>query len=907
MNSKLFFILLTAISLYLTTISAASAATITVNTLTDENNTNATACSLREAINNANSDSTINGLGCAAGSGTDSIVISVNGTITLTSALPDISTSMNITGNGANSLTVSGNNAVRVFLVSGGTVSINNLTAVNGFDADQAGAIYNSGTATTLSGLVVTNSRSGQGAGVQNETMMTIVNSTIGNNQATVSAGGIANFGTLTISGSTVSGNQSGLDGGGIGNVGNLTVTDSTFSANYSGSAGSAIANNGSFFSVTRSTFTGNLNGGVIYLESSAVSNISNSTFFNNFETTIEAFSALNLTNCTITGNRSGGGALVSQSGGSATLVNNIIAGNTNPDGMTQSDIALLGGTVNTASSFNNLIGTGGAGGLTNGVNGNQTNVPIANVRLLPLGDYGGIVQTIPVRTNSPARNTGRNTGAPTTDARGYNRPQGGTVDIGAFEIQTNSVVTNTANSGTGSLRDTIAAVPANEVVQFETPLFYNSAQTISLSGGQITIGKNLTIYGNGANLLNVRNTAAASATSRVFLVSGAFSVNLTGLTVSGGNLTGTGGGATGGDGGGIYNAGGNLTLSGVVVDGNAATYRVGGIGGANGSLTVLNSAVINNVLNTTINGGAGGVYALNQTVVLSNSTFSGNRVTGGIPFNVGGVALVGAANNSTVISCTIAYNSTDDNNSTGGLSNGNGTTTVRNSIVAANGNNTVFPDVSGTFISGGFNLIGNRGGATGFNQLTDQIGFSQTTDQAKTNPLFENADEINLAPAAILDPRLLPLALNGGVVPTHALNGASPAIDKGNSFGITTDARGLTRPVDLSSFPNAAGGDGADIGAFETQLAPTAAGISISGRIMLNNGSGLVNATVYLTDSQGIFRSVRTTSFGYYQFDDVVAGQTYVIAVVSKRYQFAPQILSVSDNITDLNFIAIE
>ncbi|MBC7798508.1 MAG: CSLREA domain-containing protein, partial [Pyrinomonadaceae bacterium] len=90
---------------------SADAATITVNTLVDENNTNAAACSLREAINNANNDSATNGSGCVAGAGTDVINITVNGTITPTAVLPTISTSMSITGNGASSLTVSGNDA----------------------------------------------------------------------------------------------------------------------------------------------------------------------------------------------------------------------------------------------------------------------------------------------------------------------------------------------------------------------------------------------------------------------------------------------------------------------------------------------------------------------------------------------------------------------------------------------------------------------------------------------------------------------------------------------------------------------------------------------------------------------------------------------------------------------------
>jgi hypothetical protein len=47
---------------------------------------------------------------------------------------------------------------------------------------------------------------------------------------------------------------------------------------------------------------------------------------------------------------------------------------------------------------------------------------------------------------------------------------------------------------------------------------------------------------------------------------------------------------------------------------------------------------------------------------------------------------------------------------------------------------------------------------------------------------------------------------------------------------------------------------------------------------------------------------------FGYYQFDEVEAGQTYVIGVSSKRYVFTQeiQVITVLDNATDINFYAV-
>jgi len=59
------------------------------------------------------------------------------------------------------------------------------------------------------------------------------------------------------------------------------------------------------------------------------------------------------------------------------------------------------------------------------------------------------------------------------------------------------------------------------------------------------------------------------------------------------------------------------------------------------------------------------------------------------------------------------------------------------------------------------------------------------------------------------------------------------------------------------------------------------------------------------LTDAFGNTRTARTSTFGYYRFDEVEAGQTYIFNVRSKRYQFAPQVVTVTEDLTELNFIA--
>jgi len=108
--------------------------------------------------------------------------------------------------------------------------------------------------------------------------------------------------------------------------------------------------------------------------------------------------------------------------------------------------------------------------------------------------------------------------------------------------------------------------------------------------------------------------------------------------------------------------------------------------------------------------------------------------------------------------------------------------------------------------------------------------------------------------------------------------------------------------------------GNGFSIGTTPTQVVqitpiacpmPTAASVSIGGRVTTPEGRGLRGALVSLTDQNGNTRTAMTTTFGYYHFDEVAAGETYVISVSSKRYSFAPQVVSVMEDLTGLNFTA--
>lgn len=86
--------------------------------------------------------------------------------------------------------------------------------------------------------------------------------------------------------------------------------------------------------------------------------------------------------------------------------------------------------------------------------------------------------------------------------------------------------------------------------------------------------------------------------------------------------------------------------------------------------------------------------------------------------------------------------------------------------------------------------------------------------------------------------------------------------------------------------------------------LSPTAATVTVSGRVVKPNGIGLRGATVRITDSSGNSRTVRTSSFGNFHFEEIESGGTYIISVSAKRYEFSPQVIQVQEDVGDLLFV---
>lgn len=91
--------------------------------------------------------------------------------------------------------------------------------------------------------------------------------------------------------------------------------------------------------------------------------------------------------------------------------------------------------------------------------------------------------------------------------------------------------------------------------------------------------------------------------------------------------------------------------------------------------------------------------------------------------------------------------------------------------------------------------------------------------------------------------------------------------------------------------------------GAADTFVSKFAVNSTISGRVLTPSGSALRNTVVTLIDSRGTRRTATTSSFGLFSFTNVPTGLNYTITVASKRYRFAPRIISVSGdaNLGDL------
>ena len=127
-------------------------------------------------------------------------------------------------------------------------------------------------------------------------------------------------------------------------------------------------------------------------------------------------------------------------------------------------------------------------------------------------------------------------------------------------------------------------------------------------------------------------------------------------------------------------------------------------------------------------------------------------------------------------------------------------------------------------------------------------------------------------------------------------------AESNGGNFGVTA----TTAQTNVGA--NLVGGNfGLQGGFWQAALAPSAAQVSVSGRVIAADGQGIRNARVLMTNQAGETQSAITASFGYFCFPEVLVGETYIISVHTKRFNFSngTQILSVMEDVNDIIFIA--
>ncbi len=235
---------------------------------------------------------------------------------------------------------------------------------------------------------------------------------------------------------------------------------------------------------------------------------------------------------------------------------------------------------------------------------------------------------------------------------------------------QASKLVTSNNDSGLGSLRQAIADAKSGDVIAFDTLGVFATPQEIILES-QIDIDKDLIIGGNGAENLKL---LVNPSTTRVFRIHPAVSVVLDGMTITGGKAQDSGN--IGDDiskiGGGIYNEG-ILTLQNSTIIDNKADKGSGIYNGYLGSLTVLQSQILDN-----INAQYGGAIYNKGNVTIIDSTIRNNHA-----FRDGGGIYNDTGSNLSVLRSQIENNGSG--NSGGGIANKGTLNILENSSITSN------------------------------------------------------------------------------------------------------------------------------------------------------------------------------------------------------------------------------
>ena len=476
---------------------------------------------------------------------------------------------------------------------------------------------------------------------------------------------------------------------------------------------------------------------------------------------------------------------------------------------------------------------------------------------------------------------------------------------------------------------------------------------------GDLDIRTDITINATDARTTFIQaGGSASSGIDRVFDIPVTTGVlNLNNATVRfGTDSSGLGGGGLQ-----AVGAGATINLNNVIVTQNSTTANGGGVRNNAGTTSINNSVISNNSTAT----GFGGAIISNSAGVLriTNSTISGNSA------NSGGALRNTAGTTTTITNSTIAANSATGGpggiNSSGTMNirntivSGNTGTTDQDFAGAVTSGGTNLIGVQGTStgwvgsdllnnanarlaplgdyggttptysllsgsaaINAGQNCVNNSSCATfnaPVNVSVDQRGFGRPASATTDIGAFELPASPNDFTAVLPSGRQ-----NQAYTATIAANTTfGPTTFTYSLFGGDTLPAGLSLTTagsaqNISGTPTVSGvfffriqaSDGANTQVTRYQLnilVPSAASVSVSGRVLDSNGRGLGKATVVMTFLDGSARTVLTNPFGYYRFDDVAAGQAVVLNVRSKSGTFLTRLILVSDDVTDLDLWALK
>jgi CSLREA domain-containing protein len=337
------------------------------------------------------------------------------------------------------------------------------------------------------------------------------------------------------------------------------------------------------------------------------------------------------------------------------------------------------------------------------------------------------------------------------------------------FTVTTLDDENGTCGTGSGcSLREAIAEATAGQEIDFSV------TGTITLTNGELTINKNLTITGPGAGSLAI----SGGGIYRVLHVYPGITLNLTNITITNGNAGGNRGGGinnegtlnisnsdvfsnTAASGGGIYNEG-TVDISNSDVFSNKTTAGPGGGICTKGTLVDISDCTISG---NTAHTSGGGIYNEGALNISDNSTVSGNEATtvGGGLYNFSGTVDISnstfSANTGTTNGGGIFNNETMDiSNSTlsgndapygGGFYNNIGTANISHSTFFSNtattdgagiyNNDTA--NISNSTLSG--NVASNVGGAI-YNNDTVNISNSTLSGNSATSAggIYNNIED---------------------------------------------------------------------------------------------------------------------------------------------------------------------